>query len=58
MVLAEEPKVLHADQQVTESEGHWVWLELLKPQRPPPVIHFLLQGHTYFNKATFSSPFK
>jgi hypothetical protein len=30
----------------------WAWLELFKPQSPPPVIQFLQQGHTHSNKAT------
>lgn len=46
MVLEKEPRVPHLDQQAAgRRAGHWVWLELLNPQSPPPVTHFLLQDH-------------
>jgi hypothetical protein len=44
MVLEKEQRVLHLDPQA-EIESHWASLELLKPQSPPPVTHFLQQGH-------------
>lgn len=38
--------------QQKERVSYWAWLELLKPQSPPPAAHFLWQGHIYSNKAT------
>jgi hypothetical protein len=34
------------------------WLELLKPQSPPPVTHFVQQDHTYSNKVTCPNSLK
>jgi hypothetical protein len=39
-------RILHLDPQAAGRERHWTWVELLTPQSPPPVTHFLQQGHT------------
>jgi len=50
LVLEKELRVLQ--QAAGRESRRWAWLELLKPQSPPLVTHFLQQGHTYYNEAT------
>ena len=54
MVLEKETHDLYLDPQATGSELRpWAQLERRRPQSPPPTVtHFLLQVHSYSNKAT------
>jgi hypothetical protein len=47
MGLKKELRVLYLDLWAAKRTKHWSWLELLKPQNPPPMAPpFLQQGPT------------
>lgn len=56
-VFLEKPRVLVIDMQATGSKlRHWLQSEHRRLQSPPPLSHFLLQGHTYSKKKKIPPP--